>query len=207
MNTDLILKHTKHNNPYGLYNKFDEPFTRDETITLFNKLKMTDEELTQLNEYVLVKKGNTFYDNAFGLFYNSFSPMNYIEGLRCSKDMIEDYESHHNINYCCHTENEEWEAILDDIIEYECHLRLIIKGAGSQFETLIGETHDYTWICFPYINKATTLAHPTDIYWNLRELSLLLDSTKDGATITYAIKELYDRKLILKGDILRDDKL
>lgn len=200
MNSKLLLKHSKYKNPYGLHNQYMEPMTRKETIHLFNQLEMTNDELIKLNEYIKEHPNHTFYDNAFGLYEDEFTPLNYIEGLRSIafvQDEIEKdtYDLSKPIRFYCNHENMEWESTLTDIIEYDNYVSVTIRGAGSKIETLIGYNNNYIWICFPYQRLSTTLAHPDDVLWNVNELINLFDSIKDGVTVAYGFKKLYDIKL------------
>ena len=199
MNSKLILRHSIDKNPYGLRNNRNLPMTRKETIAFFDQLKMTDEELNALNEYILEEPSNTFYNNPFGLFHDEFTPLTFLEGYRDDVDdrvsvesNKETYDLNDTIPFYCSDFNEEWEGTLTDIKEYENHISLTIRGAGSKFETLIGYNNNYIWICFPYHQLSSTLAHPDDVLWNKSELSRLFESTKDGITVAYGFRKLFE---------------
>lgn len=198
MNKKLILRHKANRNPYGLYSpSYFKPMTRQETIDFFNEIEITDEELRLLNEYVLEDPKHTFYDNAYSVWEESGSEMNFIDGLRMREIIDEDMRKQmERISYEAKYEAQSWEASITHLEFYQGYVSLIFEGRGSAIKCLIGRTRQELWICMLDWNVCTTLAHPEDILWNHEAVSSLMKSFIDGATIAYGIRELYQRDFI-----------
>lgn len=85
-----ILRHREDYNPYGLSTAYGAPYTREETEILFKTVEITEEELADLNEWV--KDGNSFYGNPWLISDSKGNIVNFIEGIRCVKEMYEDHQ-------------------------------------------------------------------------------------------------------------------
>lgn len=188
-NKKKLLHHKKGNNPYGLHDKYGRYYSKTETIEFFNKIKMTDEELDILNEYIKENDCHSFYDNVFTVYDDCCQEMDFINGLRFFNDMTREYESRNRV-FTCHSENNEWNVKITDLEEFNGYIKCNIICNGNIFYTYTGMAGDELWICFPHIDKATTLSHINDALWNTNELYRLLKNEIDALSIAYALIEL-----------------
>lgn len=112
-----------------------------------------------------------------------------------------------NFNMTCHSEDKTWEVKVRDITYYSGYISLTVICNGSEFFTYVGMAPKELWICFPYIDKATTLADPDDLYWNTDELYRLFRNEKDAISLAQVIKEIKGA-IMNTGeyfDIMQDD--
>lgn len=98
--------------------------------------------------------------------------------------------------YLCEDGEVEWEAVVSDIALYDTFLSCTIKGRGSHIRMYIGKA-DTLWVCFPELEKATSLSCLGDTYWNSEKISLLLDSVPDGISVAYGIQALHQKVEVL----------
>ena len=188
-----VLAHKGNKNPYGLVNKYGQELSRKETISFFNKIHLTDEELLELNEYIKENKNHTFYDNVYMINDESGYPANYIYGLRCTIELINE-EKAKEIQFKYTFENQTYSVVISRMFKYDGYIRFEIKCNGNIFKTYMGYAYDDNelWICFPHIDKSTVLYSLDDILWNENELYRLLQNKTDGVLIAQAITYLKD---------------
>lgn len=84
-----LLKHSESYNPYGLKREYGTPLTIEETKAYFRAIRITKEELADLNEWI--KDGNRFNQNPWLIFSDKGKLVNFIEASRCVKEQIESY--------------------------------------------------------------------------------------------------------------------
>lgn len=84
-----ILNHRSGFNPYGLTMNDGYPYTREETKAFFSTIEITEDELSDLNEWV--KAGFEFYSNPWNIFTEKGRISNFIEACRFINDMYEEY--------------------------------------------------------------------------------------------------------------------
>lgn len=201
-----VLRHRNGNNPYGLHDQYDQPLSRNKTIDYFNEIEINDEELISLNQYIKDDKENTFYNNPFALFEDSFTKCNYIDALRTHKDMEKEYLQR-NFDFECSNGNRTWLVKVRDLKEFKGYVRLDIICNGNRFYTFAGNADGELWICFPQIDKSTTLSYPEDVFWNMGELFRLLKNEIDAISIAQSVKRIKDfiNKDDDSFDIMQDD--
>lgn len=201
-----VISHKGGYNPYGLRDQYNRSLSKEETIDFFNSIGMNDEELDLLNRYIIDNKYGSFYDNAYMLYDDRGKGLNFIEGLRAYKDAEEDYLSR-NFDMTCHDEDKSWEVKVRDLKPHKGYISLTIICNGNKFHTYTGISVKELWICFPYIDKATTLSTPDDLYWNEDELYRLLRNEVEAISIAQVIKavkgQIYDTSECF--DIMKDD--
>jgi len=203
--TDLVLRNRKGKNPYGLIDEYGDPFTFTETIELFAEMKVTDDELIDLNDYIKEDSENTFYDNCWNMWDERGCECNFIEGMRFNKLLIEEmttrqnnYDSRQDITdysgfghtFTCRYEDSEWEGKIINVVNHSGYLEFTATGRGSSIKTYIGDSTSELWACFPAYNRGTSLSRPEDAFWNSEKLSDVLESIPDGITAANAIKAL-----------------
>lgn len=84
-----ILNHRSGFNPYGLAMNDGYPYTREETKAFFSTIEITEDELSDLNEWV--REGNEFYSNPWYIYTEKGRISNFIEAYRVINDMYEEY--------------------------------------------------------------------------------------------------------------------
>lgn len=84
-----LLKHRERYNPYGLRSDYCTPLTIEETKAYFRAIRLTQEELADLNEWI--KDGNRFNQNPWFIYSDKGRLVNFIEASRYVKEQIESY--------------------------------------------------------------------------------------------------------------------
>jgi len=64
-----------------------------------------------------------------------------------------------------------------------------VIGRGSSLRAHIGKYSSVVWICLPEQEKACTLAHPSDLFWDSEKLGAVLESPINGITLARALQE------------------
>lgn len=208
-NKKNILRHFNGINPYGLYDQNDHhPLSREETIKYFDEIKLSDKEPVSLNEYVKDDRENSFYNNPFMIFEDELNESSYVDALRIHKKM-EPGETPRKFGFECHRGRESWMVEIRNLRKFKGYIRLDIICNGNRFYTYTGNAGGELWICFPQIDKATTLSYPEDLYWNAGELYRLLKNEIDALSIVQSIKRV--KHFISQSndgfDIMEDDGL
>lgn len=186
----LVLKTKNKKNPYGLVHDYWNHFTTKETIDFFKSINVTNDELIALNEYIKEDKYHSFNDLAFPYFEYEGKPMNFIEGLRETQSLENQYRNLNNsLSFISKYESEEWCCKITNYAKYLGYICFTVTGKGSSITAYVGRA-DVLWICFPDLDKGTSLSNPDDVYWNSEKLSNLFQSIPDGITVANAIKKL-----------------
>lgn len=84
-----LLKYKENHNPYGLQRDCGIPLTRDETIAYFRSIRVTKDELADLNEWI--KAGNTFYHNPWLILNEKGVSVNFIVASRSINELYEEH--------------------------------------------------------------------------------------------------------------------
>lgn len=188
-NKKLVLKNQNETNPYGLTDDSCCPLSTKDTIIFFENLNLTDDELILLNSYIKEDPRNSFYDNVYSIWDENGHEVDFITGLRSQKDICEEYMSG-NIEFSYTNDDDSWNIMIKGITKFNGYIRCSIICNGSVFYTYVGIADDELWICFPHIDKATTLSCCDDIYWNSDELYRLLKNKRDAISIAESIKRM-----------------
>lgn len=197
---DTVLWDDEFTNAYGIHSSSGSLLWHSEVIDYFRKLKVTQEELEELNDYILQSPFHSFYDNVFDVYDDCGYPCNFIIGYRLSKDRKPSEEELEVIRYeeefrntilsmkaCCRHDGCEWEALIRKVEIFSGYYILTIEGMGSSIRTYIGNSSEY-WVMFPDFNLGTSIADPWNKQWNIEKLTMVFGNSYDAISVASIIE-------------------
>lgn len=184
-----LLSHKENQNPYGLHDAYGYAFSLNQTIEYFKSIKINNNELKLLNDYILEDVNHSFYDNPYSIWDEKGYAVDFITGLRTQQNIYLEYQSQ-QLEFECRCDQKKWLVKITDITNFKGYIRFTVRCNGNIFYTYAGIADNELWICFPQIEKSTTLSSCSDVFWNSDELYRLLKNKKDAISISESIHRL-----------------
>lgn len=83
---------------------------------------------------------------------------------------------------------EKWSGLIVNLTGYGSYYEMRIESR-SGIMVIFGETRLGYFACIPDWNAGCHLAHPSDLFWNIEQLTRVLGEV-DGITVAYALKAI-----------------
>lgn len=195
------------NNLYKLYDIAGEPLSFVSTVDYFKKIRLTDDELEHLNNYILENVNHSFfdfpcqdYDDYIGYDYFEMGyPANYVSCMRYSSLLITEFSDTKVHSFTCPyfediNSTACWNVDITDIRNFGSYIKFSIHCKDTWFDVFIG-LNDYGLLTsFPDMEKSAMLVLYKGHDWIYNKLFELLNDDVYAESVAEAI--LYLENLI-----------